>query len=180
MNNRDALYLAVRYGVLVLIGVFLSWFYYLFSPLTVYPVYWILKLISSSARMFVEGNVIFFKGEDIEIIDACVAGAAYYLLLILNLSTPMKKTKRILSILFLMAIFLLINIIRIVVFSLLWTSGFEYFDLAHKITWYFGSSMLVVGLWFFNVWLFKIKEIPVYSDVKSLFYDAFLSKNKKD
>jgi exosortase/archaeosortase family protein len=167
MNSKQASGLFVRYLILLVLGLSISGFYDLFNFLTVYPVTWILMIFSGGTRLF-EGNLIFFKGFYAEIISACVAGAAYYLLLILNLSTPMKLQTRIKSVLFLMLTFLVLNIIRIVIFTILLTTGYEYFDLAHKAVWYFGSTILVVLIWFVNVWLFKIKDIPVYSDVKEI------------
>ena len=113
--------------------------------------------------IFSEGGII------IDLIPACIAGAAYYLLLILNLTTPMKLNKRLRSMLFLFATFLILNIIRIVIFSVLLANGYSYFDLAHKITWYFTSTALVVLIWFSNVKLFKIKQIPVYTDFKIIY-----------
>ncbi len=172
MENKEAVDLGIRYLVLVLFGAGLGVFYFLFTPLTVWPVYGVLNLVDSGVRLF-EGSVIFFSGNYIEIIGACVAGAAYYLLLILNLATPMDYLKRAESLLFLFGSFLLLNIFRIVLFSLLFVSGFQFFDLAHKLIWYFGSTILVVVIWFVNVWLFDIREIPVYSDVMELFRDAF-------
>jgi exosortase/archaeosortase family protein len=178
MESNEAKWLAGRYLALVVFGVGLGVFYFIFSPLTVYPVYWILKLLDGSTRLF-EGNMIFFRGEYLEIVEACVAGAAYYLMSILNLSTPMSLSKRWKSVLFLLGSFLILNIFRIVFFGLLLTWGFEYFDLAHKMTWYFGSTVLVVMIWFANVWIFKIENIPIYSDARDLFVDAFDSGKKK-
>jgi len=210
MRNREAWNLAVRYFVLIILGLFNLWLFYLiFSPLTVYPVYFILKLIDSSAGLF-PGNLIFFSGEYIEIVEACIAGAAYYLLLIFNLATPMEWRKRMKSsgeyieiveaciagaayylllifnlatsmewrkrmksIAFLAAGFLVLNVLRILVFTALFVVGYRYFDATHIFIWYFGSTALIVLLWFVNVWLFDIKEIPVYSDIKSLYFDVF-------
>jgi len=170
--------LVVRYLILLLAGLFnLTLFYAVFTPLTVYPLYWILSVIDSGTKLL-EGNFFYFRGEFLEIIEACVAGAAYYLLLILNMTTPMKLKKRMQSILFLMGSFLVINIIRIGIFAELAVSGSEYFDVAHNIVWYFGSTVIVVAVWFLNVWLFKIKNIPIYSDAKDLFEDV-IRKGKK-
>jgi|SRR3989344_5104841 len=172
MNNKETVNLCARYFILVLLGAFnLGLFYIVFTPLTVYPVVWILGFVDSTTKLF-EGDVIFFGGEWIEIVEACVAGAAYYFLLILNLTTPMNIKKRAISIGFLFVSFLLVNIIRIVVFANLFVSGKNYFDAAHVLTWYFGSTVLVVVLWFVNVLLFKIWSVPVYSDIKNLFEDA--------
>lgn len=166
MRDKIFYYLVLRYFILLALGAFnLSLFYFIFTPLTVYPVYSVLALIDSGAQIF-DGNLIFTFGRYAEIIPACVAGAAYYLLTILNLSTPMKIDKRLKSLGFLLGGFLLLNVARIFVFILLMINGFRYFDFTHLFTWYFGSTILVVAIWFVNVKLFRIKEIPIYSDVK--------------
>lgn len=171
METRETFGLIARYLVLVVLGIFsLKLFYAVFSPLTIYPVFWVIKLFEGGA-LLIGGNLISFSEFYARIIPACIAGAAYYLLLILNLSTPMDVKTRIKSIIFLVFVFLIVNIIRILVFAGLLTSGYAYFDLTHKFVWYFGSTLLVVLLWFVNVWLFKIKDIPIYSDLKNLFGD---------
>jgi len=119
------------------------------------------------------GAVIFIKGFYATIIPACVAGAAYYFLLILNLTTPMGLKKRIGSILFLFSTFLFLNILRIIIFAAIISEDFQYFNQAHTFTWYFGSTLLVILIWFTNVKIFKIKDIPVYTDIKSIWKDVF-------
>lgn len=179
MKTEELRDLIPRYIILLLLGFFnLKLFYFIFSPLTVYPVFWIVSLFDENARLLV-GNLIFFEGFYAEIISACVAGAAYYLLLILNLTTPMHIIKRIKSLVFLIVVFLFLNIARILFFMGFLAAGYQYFDLAHNITWYFGSTLLVIIIWFLNVWLFKIKAIPIYTDVKRIFSDVEKIGNKQ-
>ncbi len=160
--------LLARYLILLALGLFnLGIFYLIFTPLTIYPVYWITLLLDPNARLL-PGNLVFFSGEYAEIIAACIAGAALYLLTILNLSTPMRITSRLRSLAFLYFSFLAINISRIVIFLAFFVAGKQYFDIAHKFVWYFGSTVIVVALWFINVWIYKLKEIPIYSDVKEV------------
>ena len=171
MNKKEVSNLLTRYLVLILLAIpnpFL--FSYLFTPLTVYPVYFILKIFYNAVLL--EGNVIFFKGYYANIIPACIAGAAYYLLLIFNLTTPMKASKRIKSISYLFISFLFINIIRIILFASLFSIGYKYFSLTHTLTWYMGSTFLVLLIWFSNILIFIIREIPIYSDMKKLFKDT--------
>ncbi|MCU0642354.1 MAG: pacearchaeosortase [archaeon] len=171
MNIKESFNLLVRYIILVLIAFPSIWLFYLiFTPLTVYSSYFILSLFYDVA---LENSTFILNSYAIELIPACIAGSAYYLLLILNLTTPMKSKTRIRSISFLMVSFLVLNILRIAFFSFLFIKGFQYFDVAHKAVWYLGSTLLVVALWFVNVSLFKIKGIPVYSDICSLFREAF-------
>jgi exosortase/archaeosortase family protein len=115
------------------------------------------------------GNVLFLGNYStpIEIVDACVAGSAYYLLLIFNLSVPnIKLTKRIKMLCFAFISFLIVNIVRIVVLSVIFLLKPNIFDISHKLSWYVGSIILVVGIWFIEVKKFEIKEIPFYSDLK--------------
>jgi exosortase/archaeosortase len=108
------------------------------------------------------------NGTSIHLISACIAGAAYYLLLILNLTTPMKPNVRFKSLLFLFAAFLVANILRIVVFSVAALNSYSWFGQIHALTWYLGSTIFVVCLWFINVRIFRTKSIPIYTDFKSI------------
>ena len=167
--------LIFRYIALLIFGfpnLFL--FYYIFTPLTVYPVFFILNFFNEA--ILLSKTEIYFNSILLEIIPACVSGAAYYFLLILNLTTPMKQKQRINSLLFLFLAFLIINILRIVSFSLLYVNGFSFFDLTHKITWYFGSTILLIIVWFANVKLFKISSIPVKTDFQYLYKNIKFKK----
>tara|TARA_Y100000034_G_scaffold133588_1_gene199509 strand:+ start:25461 stop:25976 length:516 start_codon:yes stop_codon:yes gene_type:complete len=160
--------LVFRYLILLLIAIpNLFLLYFIFTPLTVYPVFWLLKFFYNAD--LVAPTVISFNQILIHLIPACIAGAAYYLLLILNLTTPMPLKTRINSLIFLLLSFLILNILRIFFFAILALSGFQYFDLAHEFVWYIGSTVLVVILWFINIHIFKIKAIPIYSDFKELY-----------
>ena len=164
----NKLTLFFRYILLLLIGLPGAYLFYLiFTPLTIYPVLVAFRLIYP--QVLLEGIIFTINNHAISIVPACIAGAAYYFLLIINLATPMDIKTRVKSIIFMFLLFLLLNIIRIIVFSALFIGGFELFDIAHKLTWYFGSTILVVAIWFLAVYIFKIKSIPVYTDFKTLF-----------
>ena len=174
MDNKEALDVVARYFILIVLGFALVYggtFEFIFTPLTYWPVLGILNLFYDNV-VSLPGHVISYANVYARIISACVAGAAYYLLLILNLTTPMKAMKRMWSILFLIVVFLVFNIFRIAVFAGIAAGGGNYFDIAHMMMWYFGSTIMVVIIWFLAVGLFKIKNIPVYTDVKSLYEDA--------
>lgn len=178
MNKQQSLIVLLRYIVLLLVAFpRLDLFYLVFTPLTVYPVFFILDLVKGAD--LVTSSLIMLEGQGIELIPACIAGSAYYLLLILNLTTPMNSIKRIKSIFFLFASFLILNIARIILFSFLLLEGYEYFDLAHNLTWYAGSTVLVILLWFANVYIFKIREIPIYTDFKAITKNTFKHKKRK-
>jgi len=163
MNKIQSIFL--RYLILILIAIpNLYIFYFIFTPLTIYPLYFLLNLFFDAS---LSQNIIQFGNSSIELILACIAGAAYYLLLILNLSTPeIRFQKRIKLILSSFLIFLALNILRIFFLSLLLFSNSVYFDITHKFFWYAISTIFVVGIWFFQVKLYKIKQIPFYADIK--------------
>jgi len=168
--------LVLRYSLMIVfVMLSVKIFYVIFTPLTIYPVFFVLKQFFNSYMM---GNFIFVNSFPIEIIGPCVAGSAYLLLLILNLSTPnINLSKRLTITLFSFALLLLVNIIRIVALSFMFVSGNSFFDMAHLLFWYAGSVLFVVGIWFLSVKLFKVKEIPFYSDIKFLFDGSKLKKN---
>ncbi len=168
MNSKQAYYLLSRYLILILLGIFFSIFYLIFTPLTIYPSYFILSLFYPSINL-IPNNILSFGIIQAKLIPACIAGAAYYLLLILNLTTPMKTKARVKSLLFILLTFLVLNILRIVIFSSLFVNSYRYFDFTHLFFWYFGSTILVVLIWFANVKIFKIKSIPIYTDFKNIF-----------
>lgn len=156
-----------RYLIMVLASVSGLWiFYFIFTPLTVYPVYFILNLFFDKV-LLINGVILINSTFPIELVKACIAGSAYYLLLILNLATPkivLKKRIKILAITFLSL--LVLNILRIILLSSVYVSGSLWFNSLHMFFWYFANIVFVVGIWFFMVKRFKIKTIPFYSDMK--------------
>ncbi len=179
MDKKELIGIISRYFILLLLGVFISLFYVIFTPLTVYSSYFILSKIMDDVRLVPEvisffnpATVIFFKGYFARIIPACVAGSAYYLLTILNLGTPMPKSKRLKSLLFVMLAFLILNVARISIFAFLVPKGYQYFDFAHELVWYLGSTLMVALIWFANVFIFGLDKVPFYSDLKKIYLEA--------
>ncbi|VVB83667.1 Uncharacterised protein [uncultured archaeon] len=166
-EGNSALNIFLRYAIMILFGILNAGFFYIiFTPLTIYPVYFLLKIFFGASLI---GNVLFVHNFPVEIIGACVAGSAYLLLLVLNLSTPKIKLSRRIGIFFFsFSLLLAVNVLRIFTLSGILVSGSSLFDLAHKIFWYAGSILFVAGIWFLSVKLFKLKEIPFYSDIKYL------------
>jgi exosortase/archaeosortase family protein len=162
----DKIYLIfLRYLVLLGLIFSLPLIYLIFTPLTLYPVVGLLSLIYG--QVLVNQHVIAIAGKSfIELVPACIAGSAYLLLLMLNLSVPMKLKQRIYTILVSFAALLMLNILRIFILSILYHSGSAFFDITHKLFWYGLSTIFVVGIWFLIVKIFAIEPIPVYSDIK--------------
>jgi exosortase/archaeosortase family protein len=167
MNKKNAMRLLARYLILLALGANGAMLIdVVAAPLTAFPVYFILNIFYG-AQLLV-GNRIFFQGNYIELIKACTGTLAIYLLLILNLSTPMQKRQRIRSLFFIILSFIALNIARILIFAMLFAEGYKYFNIAHELTWYFGSTIMVLLIWFANIYLFKIRSLPVYTDISGL------------
>jgi exosortase/archaeosortase family protein len=169
--------LFVRYALLILIAFPGLWIFYLiFTPLTIHPTYFLLNLFFDASLL--AGNIILVNREiPIEMIRACIAGSAYYLLTILNLATPKIELKQRINMLLLaFGVFLVLNLLRILLLSFLAVSGSSIFDVTHKIFWYSLSTIFVVAIWFAEVKLFKIREIPFYSDIKFLYKTSRLKR----
>jgi exosortase/archaeosortase family protein len=138
-------------------------FYFIFTPLTIYPVLWILQMFYPAAELV--GNSVFIRGIVIEISKACVAGSAYFLLFMLNMITrEIRVRKRILIFIFSSFLLLLLNIARIVVLSVMNVNDAELFEPLHMFFWYFVSVAYVFFVWIATIHVFKIKAIPFYSD----------------
>jgi exosortase/archaeosortase family protein len=166
-ENRKILLLFLRYiTVLILALPNLFIFYYLFTPLTIYPSNFLISLFYSS---HVQGNIILGDSFAIQIIEACVAGSAYYLLFLLNFSVPMSIKKRVYSLLFSCLFFLFVNILRIFIFSILLINDFKYFNVTHLIFWHILSGVIVFLVWFFEIKLFNIKETPFLTDINTIY-----------
>ena len=176
-NEKDILNTFVRYIILILVAIPNLWiFYKVFAPLTVYPVYFLLKTFFS-ATLFPDRIILIGNTISIELIDACIAGSAYYLLLILNLSVPkIKISRRIYMIFFAFLSFLLVNVVRIFLLGTLAVYKSPLLVLAHMLFWYLLSTIFIVAIWFAEVKIFKVKEIPIYSDVKFLYKNSGLKK----
>lgn len=160
--------LLIRYFTLVIIILAFtlsSEIYSVLFNLTVYSSNVILSLFYDSR---VIDNFILIGKISIEFIPACIGVSAYILLAILNLLTPMSIAKRIYLYLFSAFLFMFINVIRIVFLIILLKENFVYFDIAHRIVWYALSTIFVVGIWFFSAWMFKVRAIPLYEDIRNI------------
>ena len=168
----------IRYFIIILISLpGLYFFYVAFKPLTIYPVYFLLSLLFDVS---LQGHTLFIEKIPIDIIGPCIAGSAYSLLFVLNLALPkINILKRVAMISFSFLTFLLINILRIFLLSILYLSGSSWFDFTHKLFRYGVSTIFVVFIWFLEVKILNIKDIPFYSDLKYLYKKSSL-KGIKD
>ena len=180
MVKSSFMSIIIRYSLLLLLGLGSLWFLNLIiTPLTIGLTYYILGLLVSSSLSGVSINLLFSDSSlTIILVDACIAVSAYYLLIILNLSTPMGSKKHVKSLSFTLLAFYLFNVLRIVIFSLILHVNFNLFVSLHLFFWYIMSFLVVSGLWFLTVKLFSIDNIPFFDDIKLLF-SAIHSKKRK-
>jgi len=157
----------LRYLIALCLVFALPIIYQALTPLTTYYLAFIFRFFYNVTVISCEKLVINFSA--IEITPSCIAGSAYILLLILNLTTSMNLKKRFLSILFSIAMLFLINIFRLILLTILIMQNSQYFETVHKLFWYLLSTLFVILIWFLTIKFFDIKEIPVYSDAKFLY-----------
>jgi len=174
---KNFISILLRYGFILIIALIFFYSEFFYKLLLLPTLYSVKFLLGFFYEVSFSGSLIFVDSLAIEIIPACVAVSAYLLLLILNITTPMNIKKRTFSIIFSIFALFIINVLRIFAFSLLLVSNYAYYDILHKIFWYFLSTLFVVGIWFISTFLFKIKSIPAYSDISCL---VGLIKNKKN
>jgi exosortase/archaeosortase family protein len=168
-NKGNPFLIVLRYLILLSLMFSLPIIYKIFSILTIYPVVFLLRLIYPSVLLFGGEIITINMSVYIQIIPACIAGSAYLLLLILNLSVPMNAKKRIFSLVISVLLLLCLNILRIFGLSVLYYNKNNFFDFTHLFFWYVLSTLFVIVIWFLTVKLFSIKEIPVYSDLDKLY-----------
>jgi len=169
--------LILRYLIIFLVGLSNLWvFYKLFTSPTIFLVSKALGLFES---VHVLQDILIYGESIIQIIPACVAGSAYYLLFILCLAIPnLRLVKRVLILIFSFGLLFLINVFRIVFLVLI--RGSFYFETIHLLFWYILSTIFVVLIWILCVRIFSIKEIPIYSDIRFLVNNInSRSKNSK-
>lgn len=175
-EKKVFLSLLTRYLILLLLAVpnFLI-FYIVFTPLTIYPLLAIFGIFFETSLI---GNSLFLNNLlKIELVASCIAGPAYYLLLVLNLSLKdINTSKRIKMVAFSFLFFLMANILRIFVLGAMAFHRSSFFNITHKFSWYFLSTALVVLVWFVEVKLFKVREIPFTRDIDFLYKKSLLKK----
>jgi len=168
-----------RYIIILAIGI--SNLYILYQFLTPATIKALTVILSIFTNPVVTNNIIYLEKVALEIVPACVAGSGFYLLLILILSTAeIKPKRRAKTIITAFAIFFILNITRILI--LIPLTGSPAFETIHWIFWHLISIVFVVAVWFNVVKIYKIKKIPVYSDIKymiSLIKSPKNSKRKK-
>lgn len=155
--SRYILILALGIGNLYLI-------YKILTPLTIHTTNLAIRIFTATT---LTEDIIQFGQSIIQIAPACVAGSAFYLLIALFLSTanipPKTRFKAILTAI--LALFIL-NILRILILAFLIAT--PNFEIIHWIFWHLVSTIFVVATYITTIKFYKIKSVPIISDVKYL------------
>lgn len=148
--------IAARYAVLLLASLNSLWiFYFLLTPLTLQASAFLLRFLYPVS---IYSNAMLLNNEIIvSMVRACIAGSAYYLFLILNLTTAkIRFGRRIAIFLFDTLLFFILNIVRIAILAAMQAKNLAFFDLTHKIFWYGISTVYVVLIWLLTISIFRI------------------------
>jgi len=157
----------LRYGSALILAVLYPLFYVIFSPLTLGSTYLLLQTVY---EVSLSGTTITIDSASFIFIPACSAAIAYLLLAELLLVTRDITLQQGLRMFFIgaAAIFFM-NIARIVILVFVYLNfGKNYFDLVHIVFWHVVSTIFVAAVWIALVEWYKIKQIPVYSDIKEI------------
>jgi exosortase/archaeosortase family protein len=159
---KELIRIFLRYLIILVVGLNFRWFYIILKPLNLHTLHTILSMFGEAEII---GGYLLLRSVIIELIPACLAGSAFYLLFILILSTKdIKPTKRLIAVILSFLALFLLNIIRILV--LIMVVGFSSFETIHWILWHIVSTFLVVGIWVVLIKANKLKTIPIYSDLR--------------
>lgn len=139
---------------------------FILTPLTLYPIYFLLQ----PYKPLLQNTSLIINSTTITISEPCLAILAYLLLLALTILTPKISLKTRFKIFFTGSLIILItNLIRILILSLLIIhKNTNLFLTLHLFIWKFLSSIFVLLIWIFLTKHYKIKTIPIYTDVKYL------------
>ncbi len=176
MRIKEHYSLILRYFLILFLGFNFYIFYIVLRPLTIYPLLILFRLFYD---VTLNGTIFIFNTLNVNVIDACIAGSAYYLLFSLNMSIPkINLKKRLKMVLFAFTVLLGFNILRIFILSIIAISLNQYFfEITHHFFWHFMNIIFVVFIWFSEVKIFNLnKKIPFYTDIKSLYENSILKK----
>ena len=174
MNENKKMFL--RYSFLIITGFLIGYLYDIFRPLTLYPVYYGFKILGYNP-LILNGNI-HIGYQELVFVNACIAASAYYLFLVLVLSTKGLTFEEILKIYGIGVISILfVNILRIIGMGIILIRFEEnLFETWHMILWRFVATFFIAFLWIYLSRKFLINNIPFYTDFEYLLNKSFLKK----
>lgn len=170
--------LVIRTLIAILVTLLYSYFYAIFNPATIYSSWFLLRIFGYNA--IINGMTLLVNGGGFAFIAACIALSAYYLLFLLVIFTKGLGLKKSLKLFFLGALLILaMNAVRIDLLIVLFLeAGMDWFNAVHMLFWKFISGVYVALVWIFLIRKYKVKEIPIYSDLKELFNKSLFRRKR--
>lgn len=180
MKYESKLAIRIFLSLLLMLPVTFNLFYTILAPLTFYSTYFIAKLLQYSP-VIIEKELLLVQGQTLKFIAACAAASAYYLLTLLILFTKDIKLKTRIYMLFIGSFLIFaMNVLRMMLLIMVLVHfGVNAFNIIHMFFWKIIATVYVAFVWIFLVWRFKIKSIPVYSDVEFLLAELNKKKSKR-
>ena len=160
--------LVIRVVLALLILFSYKLFYSILIPITLYTSFYLLKMLNYGVNL--QETAIVTDSHILTFIPACTALSAYILLGLLILLTKGIKLKTGFKMLLLGSLMIFTaNIIRIdSLIIVLINGGKNYFETLHLFIWKILSSIFVAFVWIFLIKRYKIKSVPIISDIKYL------------
>lgn len=156
-----------------------DFFYFTLIYLTMIFPYIFLNLLNYDVRFLYESKSLFVNNINLEFVKACVATSAYYLLALLILTTKDIGLKNSIKMFLIGSLLIFImNILRITLLIIMVLNlGLDWFNAIHLTFWYIVSSLYVFLVWIFLIRLYKVKNIPVFSDL--VYLTKIIARKKK-
>jgi len=150
--------------------------YPLLTFLLTLPTLYGVFILTNFLHPILQGQSIIVNTISYDIIKACVAPLAYWILIILIfLTKEISLKKRVYMLLIGLISLYLINITRIAFLIYIGSEiSLLLFDKLHLLIWHFISGVSIIIVWIFLIKYFKIKSIPFYDDLHYLYRKSFL------
>lgn len=149
------------------VGLGYPFFYMAIAPLTLHWAFFFFNVFQPYSALI--GNTIQTQTASFEFIPACVATAAYILLAIIILLTKdISLSDRVQMFVYGSLAILAFNIIRTELLLLTYFKLDAVYNTLHLFVWKFMSTAFVVITWLVLAKVYKVRAIPVYSDVAHL------------
>jgi len=173
MEKKEVAGLFIRLLITIIILLIpINLFQELLQEITLKATIFLLEISNLSpivGKYAVKNSIEIFGTTTINIVKYCVTSSAYYLLLILAIITKnIPIIKRVFMFLIGSLLIFIVNMARIIGLIIILLKSPESFYIAHTILFIIISTVYVLIIWIALSIMFKIKTIPIYSDLKDL------------
>lgn len=157
--------LALRILAALALGIFRSIFYIIFTPLTLHWSYFFFNIFVPESALV--GTKLLTFTNSFDFVPACTAASAYMLLAFLVLLTKdIRPVERLKMFVYGSLAILAFNLVRIELLLFFFFKFNQAYPAVHLFFWKFMSTVFVVAVWLILAKIYKIKSIPIYSDLK--------------